>query len=315
MHPTHASRASCCTQDSVPTPVSPETLILYPASTDKSFSSKANLCDLCYYDRNLILPFIKRAVAKPGPYTCFVRPCYSSGISSNMAEALAIIGLTSALVQFVDFGTKVIRQLRRLEGDMEDMPLVFRNVRSRLPLMLDVVRKLMLQMDAGMVQQESQETMLPVVRNCVAQAEQLDALIGRALPIKNESAWSRGKKAIIGVIAEPEIERIDAALKLNFDLLAQSGTFQLAKSLDASKTKQSMFDMSGSTVNLTLLQKPEQKTLDMDTEHLPPYKHAICMAPFPRDANFLGRNATLELIQKTFEERNVIALSGLGGIG
>ncbi|KAL3957306.1 hypothetical protein ACCO45_007884 [Purpureocillium lilacinum] len=235
-----------------------------------------------------------------------------------MAEAFAIIGLTSALVQFLDFGSKVVRQLRRLEGELEDIPLVFRNVRSRLPLMLDVVRKLMLQMDAGLVRHESQETMLPVVRNCVSQAEQLDNLISKALPQKNESTWSRGKKAVFGVLMEPEIERIDAALKVNFDLLAQSGTFRLASNFDASKSGVSMLNMSGPTVNLTLLQNEHQSL----QHHLPAYSEAnppcngpVFMVPFQRDANFLGRVAALELIEQRFERHSAVALSGLGGLG
>lgn len=239
-----------------------------------------------------------------------------------MAEALALIGLAAALVQFVDFGSKVVRQLRRLEGDVAEMPTVLRNVRARLPLMLDLVKKIMLQMDAGLVHRESQEVMLPVVQSCVSQAEQLDSLISRALPQSKESSWMRGKKAVIGVLLEPDIQRIDAALKADFDLLAQAGTFQSVSGSGASKSvASSTFNMSAPTVNVTLLQQdhhatqhtqlPWNKTKGTDSTS----RQSIFMVPYPRDTNFLGRNAILDSIDQKFEAQSCVALSGLGGIG
>jgi len=172
-----------------------------------------------------------------------------------MAEALAMVGLASALVQFIEFGGKVLRQLRRLEADISGMPAVFQNVRSRLPLMVDLVKKIMLRMDAGLVDENSQEMILPVVRNCAMQAEQLDELIARALPQKNESTWSRGKKAVIGVLAEAEIERIDAAFKANFNLLTQANAFQMMDNGDGGRrggVTNGMFNFMGSNVQVTV---------------------------------------------------------------
>jgi hypothetical protein len=242
-----------------------------------------------------------------------------------MAEAIALIGLASAIVQFLDFGSKVVRQLRRLEVDVAEMPVVFRNVRSRLPLMLDLVRKIGLQMDAGLVRGESQELMLPVIHNCVKQAEKLDGLIRKALPQPNESYFSRGKKAVIGVLAEPDIERIDAALKANFDLLTQARIVQSKGDHDTSSA--TTFNMSGSTVNVTMVQQ-EHKELQCHLPLGPPPQHTghgasrdpsfkppIFMVPFPRDINFLGRDSTLNLIEQKSKSQGVIALFGLGGVG
>src|SRR4051812_36129539 len=104
-----------------------------------------------------------------------------------MAETFAAIGLAAAILQFIDFGGKVLRQLRRLEADAVGVPTVFQNIRSRLPLMVDLVEKIMRRMDAGLVDPSSQEMMLPVVRSFTVQAKQLDALITKSLPQKNES--------------------------------------------------------------------------------------------------------------------------------
>ncbi len=103
-----------------------------------------------------------------------------------MAEAIAVIGLVAALSEFGDFASKVVKQLRNLEVDVAEGPVVFRNVRNRLPLMLDLVRKIKLQMDAGLVSDSSQELMLPVIRNCTYHASRLDNLINKALPQPEE---------------------------------------------------------------------------------------------------------------------------------
>lgn len=142
-------------------------------------------------------------------------------------------------MQFVKFGSTVVRQLRRMESEHEDMPSVFQGVRTRLPLMLDLVRKIMLQMDAGLVNESTQEVMVPVVRSCVKHAHLLSELVNKTAaqvtPSKNinsrdAAAWPRGRKSSIGALVEPEVARIDAVLKANFDVLAQAGTFQATRS-------------------------------------------------------------------------------------
>ena len=42
---------------------------------------------------------------------------------------------------------------------------------------------------------------------------------------------------------------------------------------------------------------------------------SIFMVPFPRDANFLGRQNVLDLIAEKFEKTHAVTLTGLGGIG
>lgn len=128
-----------------------------------------------------------------------------------MAEALALTGLTSSIVQFIDFGSKVVTvdtQLRRLAAHAGDMPVVFRNVRIHLPVMLGVDRNMLLQLDSGRFKLIPQEIVFLVIKSCVQQAEQLDSLIARPLPQKNESSWPRGKKAGIDVLVESDVEKL-----------------------------------------------------------------------------------------------------------
>lgn len=255
-----------------------------------------------------------------------------------MAEAIAMIGLASALAQLIEFGGKVLRQLRKLEADAAGLPTLFQSIRSRLPLMVDLVKKIMLRMDAGLVDQSSQEMMLPVVQRCTAQAEELDKLISKTLPQPNESSWARGKKAVFGVLAETEIERIDGVLKANIDLLAQAGLFHAVGDGDHMQAKRSgagpgMFNFLGSNVQVTLqssnsasagppdapLAKAEDGTGAFgpraQSATQPPSNRSVFMVPFHRDPNFLGRRSALDLIDRSLKSQPCIALAGLGGMG
>lgn len=235
-----------------------------------------------------------------------------------MAEAFAVIGLASALLQFVDFGTKVIRRLRQLEDQAAESTTCFRCVRNRLPLMLDLVKRIMLQMDAGLVSDKSKEVMYPVVQNCISQAQELDKLFNRSLPQPNDNPWVRGKKAIYGVWSESEIERIDVGMKSNFDLLVHAGTFQKNSRSDGSSTVSlaPTFTLSP-TVHVTLAQQETQPAL-LPWEEIEKQVHAtraVFMVPFARDANFLGRQDVINMVSETFQEINFVTLYGLGGIG
>lgn len=162
-----------------------------------------------------------------------------------MADSTAI-GLTSSLVHFVDYGSQVVRQLRRMEIAHEDMPGVFQGIRTRLPLMLDLVRKIMLQMDAGLVVEHTQELMLPVVRDCVRHAKNLCDVVNKVIPTPNSPStpWSPAKSYLLESLAESEVAAIDSALKANFDILARAGTFQAGNRPGQSSTSKSTFRLA-----------------------------------------------------------------------
>ena len=53
-----------------------------------------------------------------------------------MAEALAVVGLVSAIVQFVDFSTKVIGRIDSMRSKNDEIPVVFHDIRGQLPLLV-----------------------------------------------------------------------------------------------------------------------------------------------------------------------------------
>ena len=234
-----------------------------------------------------------------------------------MAEALAVIGIVSAIVQLVEFGTKVVNRLHSLKEEVANSPRVFQNVRTRLPLMLDLVKKIRLQIDGGQFDRASQDVMLPVIQSCLTQVKLLDELFVKALPKLNDSSWTRGKRALISVIRESEVERIDQVVKANCDLLVQSGTFHSMSRLEeqeSSSTQQQMVNVFIPQQQVLSSSPPSQydnSAIRRDSAPISP----VFMVPFLRDHRFIGRRVIMEDIEMKFKTRRQVALAGLGGVG
>ena len=233
-----------------------------------------------------------------------------------MAEALAVIGIVSAIVQLVDFGSKVVSRFHAFHEEVSNGPKVYQDVRTRLPLILDLVKKIHNQIEAGHVDKTSQEVMLPVIQSCLAQVKALDDLFAKAVPKLNDSSWNRGKKAIVSIVREPEMEKIDLVLKTNCDLLVQAGTFHSVSWIERKEP-----GLQQQSVNVYV---PQQQAFPSSP---PPSSDGrsgsrsgsvpsapIFMVPFKRDPKYLGRHAMDEIMVK-FESQNQVALAGLGGVG
>jgi hypothetical protein len=58
-----------------------------------------------------------------------------------MAEAVAVIRLVSAIVQLVDYGTKIIKRLNEFQSDIDQVPQTFRDIKNQLPLLLNTLQR------------------------------------------------------------------------------------------------------------------------------------------------------------------------------
>jgi hypothetical protein len=85
-----------------------------------------------------------------------------------MAEALALIGLASAIVQFVDFSTKVIGRIDRFRSKNNEVPVVFRDIKIQLPLLISGLKRTKERVERHEVALETQSAVLAVVQSCHA---------------------------------------------------------------------------------------------------------------------------------------------------
>lgn len=66
-----------------------------------------------------------------------------------MAEAVAIVGLVSAIVQFVGFGSKAVESLNEFSSDIHELLKTFQAIKVQSPLLVDTPKRTQRQATVG----------------------------------------------------------------------------------------------------------------------------------------------------------------------
>lgn len=86
-----------------------------------------------------------------------------------MVEATAAIALASAsasaIVQFIDFGSKIVNRLSDFSADVQEVPKTFRQIKTQLPL-IDTLEQIEVQADAHQVSETTAKALKPVIDEC-----------------------------------------------------------------------------------------------------------------------------------------------------
>ena len=203
-------------------------------------------------------------------------------------DPLTAAGLASAIVTFVDLGTKLARRMKEL-SEAGDIPEVFRDVRTRLPLIISIIGST--QNGTKNLSPDAEGVFQEVVRRCFEQVSQLDEILNKVIVSKGDSRLRRAVKAGISLVEEHRIQRIATALRDNVQLLT--------------------------SLNITPEEKERPQAERRLSEAPPSYNSAtrVFFVPFSRDEHFVGRESSLQSIALGFGTQNRVAISGMGGVG
>jgi hypothetical protein len=200
-----------------------------------------------------------------------------------MAEALVVAGLVSAIVQFIDFGSKIIERLDEFKSNVDNVPKSFRDIEAGVPLLLDTLKRTKKEAEAQCYDERTLQALLPVVENCRSQVELLNDTLLKTLPNPGDGTWRRTKKAFQCVDQEKKVQQITTTIQRYVQVLI------LHQVAGASK---------------------------LDSK---PKPTAFRLVPFDRNAHFVGREKIFERLEKAFIvkdcSRPIAALCGLGGVG
>lgn len=198
------------------------------------------------------------------------------------------IGLASAVVTLIDIGTKVATRLREL-SETGDIPEVFRDIKTRLPLILSIVTRT--QNETHNLSPEAQEAFEEVVRQCFEQTSQLNDILKKVVIAQGDSRLKRTVKAGVSLVEEGRVQRIATGLRDNVQLL----TF----------------------LSVTPVKKEKSPLERRPSVPLPSYVSAtgLFLVPFTRDEQFIGRAKSLQAISAAFETQSRVAIAGMGGVG
>ncbi|KAL8911084.1 MAG: hypothetical protein Q9171_003674 [Xanthocarpia ochracea] len=205
-------------------------------------------------------------------------------------DPVCAIGLASAVVTLIDVGTKVAKRLTEL-SQTGDIPDVFRDIKTRLPLILSIVMRT--QNGTHHLSPPAQDAFEEVVRQCFEQASQLNEILNKVVVAKGDSRLKKTVKAGVSLVEEARVQRIATGLRDNVQLL----TFL--------------------SVTPVVVEKAESALERRPSVLLPSYASAtgVFLVPFTRDEHFIGRASSLKSISASFENQNRVAISGMGGVG
>jgi hypothetical protein len=196
-----------------------------------------------------------------------------------MAEALVVAGLVSAIVQFIDFGSKIVERLDEFKSNVDNVPKSFRDIKAGIPLLLDTLKRTKEEAEAQCYGKDTLQALLPVVEGCRSQVELLNDTLLKTLPNPGDRMWRRTIKAFQCVDQEKKVQQITTAILRHVQVLT--------------------FHQGAGASN--------------------PKPTAFWLVPFDRNAHFVGREKIFERLEKAFTVKDCsrprAALCGLGGVG
>jgi hypothetical protein len=149
----------------------------------------------------------------------------------------SFIHCRALIVQFVDFGNKVLGRLVEFRQSATEVPKTFRKIKRQLPLLIDTLRRTQNQANAGHVREETAKALKPVVEGCLANVKQLEDILVKELPLEKDSTWNRRIKALTSLVHDKTVQQITSDLDSNVGMLAYH---QATSSADLIKLVQDM---------------------------------------------------------------------------
>jgi hypothetical protein len=207
-----------------------------------------------------------------------------------MAEAFAVVGIVSSIVQIVDFSSKVVKRLDDFASSVGEVPRAFRHINTELPLIIDSLRRIQKHARDGNLDKVTVDALDPVIKNCHLEITRLENILDKTVPSVGASSWDRRKKALLSLGKDKNVEEIADSLSRYVRVLT------LYQALEGSK--------------------PGSQSLSQPDQVKPQY---FTLIPFDRNPHFVDREVIFKQIDESFKVKEgsqpKAALFGLGGIG
>ncbi|KAK4691627.1 hypothetical protein P7C71_g5408, partial [Lecanoromycetidae sp. Uapishka_2] len=213
-----------------------------------------------------------------------------------MVEALAVVGVVSAIVQFVDFGTRVANRLIDFSTGINNVPKAFHEIKTQLPLIIDTLRHTKDQADAQQLSEVTASALNPVIDECTLQVKELENILTKVLPTEQDSGWKKKLKAVSSLGQDKAVAQIQVSLDKQIHVL----NFYLTVN-NASRCS-------------ILSQYPAALR---DIFYQEAKKEPCFMVRHEQDPKFVGREDEIKEIDAQFEQeqQHRVILSGIRGVG
>lgn len=109
------------------------------------------------------------------------------GRVADMAEAIAAVGVSASIVQFVTVTAKLTQRINEFSSTAKEMPKALRSIQTQLPFLLETCQKL----DTG----NESKNISVIIKECHRDIEELYKIINKILPGPGDLKPNRAFKA------------------------------------------------------------------------------------------------------------------------
>ena len=208
-----------------------------------------------------------------------------------MAEAVAAVGLVVNVVQLLDWGRKIVKRLDEFQKRGEKTPDVFHEIKTVLPLLLHNLSEIQKQAQEGLLDDEAETVLLPVVQDCKFQCGRLDEVLVKTTPTASDRKLQRGYKALLSVQQEKTVESVIKTVQgyipaFTWYQVNRAGRLNL-----------------GDYLHTTRSRSPGPKS------------RTVFLVPFERDEGYIDRTGIIGDLDDRLKTHRRVSLAGIGGVG
>jgi hypothetical protein len=127
--------------------------------------------------------------------------------STKMAEAAAVVGLISAIVQVVNFSTKVVHRLQEFASATSDIPGSFQSIKVQLPLFIDTLQRVQSQAGAGQISDTAAQALRPIVESSLAHVQTLTTVLDKDVPTSGTSSFQKRLLALKSLAYDEKVKK------------------------------------------------------------------------------------------------------------
>ena len=126
---------------------------------------------------------------------------------------MAIVGLASSIITFVDAAQKVVSRLKDYWESGRELPKAYANVTNQLAFMVPEVEEMKNEYHRGLIPADKAVALRDAIEACNRLTNRLNAILDDVLPAPNDSKIQRGRKALRSLRREREVVGIQASIE------------------------------------------------------------------------------------------------------
>ena len=134
------------------------------------------------------------------------------------AEAILVLGLLASIIGVVDYTGKALKRIREAKNDLSDVPEAFRSLQVILPALDDAVKKTRVQVENGVLGEDSCKVLRPMLEDFSTKIEELKDEL-RKCELKGDSRLARGWNAILSLTLDKKIEETYKVIRRHIQVL------------------------------------------------------------------------------------------------